>query len=431
LTFPSNKNIFNAQIKLTTFQGKNMSKMLVQKYGGTSVGSIERIKAVAKRAIKTKQELDGLVIVVSAMGDTTDDLIKLQKQITDKPNPREYDALISTGENISAALLAMCINAMGYNAISLTGSQAGIYTESTYSRAKILKVDTKRILQEIAKGQIVIVTGFQGINDFDDVTTIGRGGSDTSAVVLAAALKINECEIYTDVDGVYTTDPRKIKSARKISQISYDEMLELASLGAKVLHPRSVEIAKEQNIIIHVRSSFSENLGTIVKEENRMELTKPVTGVTVNEEEAIVSILGLPDKPGIAGLVFEHLANANLNVDMIIQSAHEGNKNKITYTVNEDSLSLAKEISEKAAKELGAQGIESDTNIAKISIVGVGMISKPGIAARMFNALGKNGINIKLISTSEIKISCVINLKDADKALEILHKEFELDKITE
>lgn len=404
--------------------------ILVQKFGGTSVGSPERIKNVAKRVIAAKQKMDHVVVVVSAMGDTTDDLIKLAKKITDKPNPREYDALISTGENISAALLTMAIHAQGHPAISLTGRQAGIYTENTYSRAKILHVDTTRILKELSSGAIVVVTGFQGINDVSDITTIGRGGSDTSAVVLAVALKAMECEIYTDVDGVYTTDPRKIKTAKKIKEISYPEMLELASLGAKVLHPRSVEIAQENNMPLHVRSSFSDVEGTKVKEAKQMEISRAVTGVTLNEEEAMISILDVPDIPGIAGKIFSGLSKVNINVDMIIQSIQENGHNRITFTVNRDDLSQAKEILEEFSKTLkDCQGIQTDINIAKISIVGVGMISKPGIAARMFMALGNENINIKLISTSEIKISCVIELKNAQKALELLHHEFELDKI--
>ena len=357
-------------------------------------------------------------------------MIKLAKQITDRPNPREYDALISTGENISASLLAMAIQAQGHKAISLTGAQAGIYTENTYSRAKIQHVDTTRIKKEMDEGNIVVVTGFQGVNDFYDTTTIGRGGSDTSAVVLAVALQAPECEIFTDVDGVYTTDPRRIKAARKIKEISYPEMLELASLGAKVLHPRSVEIAQENKIIIHVRSSFSDSEGTKVKEANQMEIARPVTGVTVNEEQAIITIKGVSDEPGIAGRLFTELAKVNINVDTIVQSNQEQGSNRITFSVNQDDFIQAKEMTENFGKTLSHfNGVETNTSIAKISIVGVGMISKPGIAARMFSSLGQAGINIQLISTSEIKISCVIDLENASRALELLHKEFGLDQI--
>ncbi len=405
-----------------------MPSIIVQKFGGTSVGSPERIKAVATRVIESQKHYDHVVVVVSAMGDTTDDLISLAKQITSKPSAREYDALISTGENISAALVAMAIQAQGGHAISLTGPQAGVQTENLYSKAKITRVDPTRLRKELSEGKIVIVTGFQGLNDFNDVTTIGRGGSDTSAVVLAAALGAPVCEIYTDVDGVYTTDPRAVKTASKLAEISYDEMLELASLGAKVLHPRSVECAKENNIILHVRSSFSPEEGTMVKEANPMENNRPVTGITLSEEEAVISLNKIPDTPGTASQLFTQLAEASVNVDMIIQSSEENNKNTITFTVLEDDFDTAKNVTESVAKTLNAQNVTTNTSIAKISIVGVGMISKPGIAARMFSALGKNGININLISTSEIKISCAIARSDAKHALALLHTEFELDK---
>ncbi len=274
--------------------------IIVQKYGGSSVGSTERIRAVAKRVIETKMKYPNVVVVVSAMGDTTDDLVKMTKEVSDNPSAREYDALISTGENISAALLAMAIQAQGIGAISLSGAQAGIHTENLYSKAKITKVDPSRIMQELDEGKVVIVTGFQGINDVSDITTIGRGGSDTSAVVLAAALGSPVCEIYTDVDGVYTTDPRVVPDARRLAEISYDEMLELASLGAKVLHPRSVECAKENNIALHVRSSFVSHEGTYVKEDSLMEMNKPVTGATLSDEEVMISVLKVQDNPGIA-----------------------------------------------------------------------------------------------------------------------------------
>jgi aspartate kinase len=403
--------------------------MLVQKYGGTSVGSIERIKSVAARILENQKIAKDIVVVVSAMGDTTDDLIKLIKQITTSPSPREYDAIISTGENISAALLAIAIQTLGGKAISLTGSQAGIYTENIYSRAKIKELDTSRIKSELKEGKVVVITGFQGINDYNDVTTIGRGGSDTSAVVLAAALKASVCEIYTDVDGVYTTDPRIVTNAKKLKEISYDEMLELASLGAKVLHPRSVEIAKENKIKLYVKSSFSQDEGTLVKEANNMEIIRPVTGVTINEEEAIISIFGVKDEPGVAGKLFSRLAEVNINVDMIIQSSQENNINRIAFTVNRDVLDQAQEITKEIAASLNADGVTIDNKIAKISIVGVGMISKPGVAAKMFEVLGKGKINIKLISTSEIKISCAIEENQAKEALQLLHAAFELDKI--
>lgn len=403
--------------------------LMVKKFGGTSVGSTDRIKAVADRLIADKATYTHQVVVVSAMGDTTDLLVKLAKDIsgTMPPNPREYDALVSTGENVSAALLSMALQSKGHDAISLSGPQAGIQTESTYSKAKILHVDPTRIQSELAQGKIVIVTGFQGLNADQDITTIGRGGSDTSAVVLAAALNCPVCEIYTDVDGVYTTDPRIEPKAKKLDQISYEEMLELASLGAGVLHPRSVECGKENGVEIHVRSSFAPQEGTIVKEANSMEVNKPVTGVAVSKNEAIISICGIQDDPGTASSLFTQLGEKAINIDMIIQSAPEEGVNSITYTVQEDDLVQAKSITENVAKELKASGVICKENISKVSIVGVGMISKPGIAARMFKTLGDNHINIHLISTSEIKVSCAIDAEKAQDAVRLLHKEFELD----
>ncbi len=402
--------------------------IIIQKYGGTSVGSPERIKAVAQRVAQSAKLYKHVVVVVSAMGDTTDDLIGLAKTMSSSPSSREYDQLISTGENISASLLAIGLQEIGVPAISLTGPQAGVKTENIYSRAKILRVDTGRIKCELSEGQVVVVAGFQGATENGDVATIGRGGSDTSAVVLAAALGAEECEIYTDVDGVYTTDPRLISDATKLTEISYDEMLELASLGAKVLHPRSVECAKENQIILHVRSSFSQEEGTRVKEDSQMEIQRAVTGITLNQEEAKIAILKVPDQPGIAGKLFTRLADVNINVDMIIQSVEQDHINNITFTVNADDLAQAAAITQAVADELGAKGVVTDDNIAKLSIVGVGMISKAGIAAQMFEVLGAKGINIQLISTSEIKISCVIEKQFAKEALVLLHSAFELDQ---
>jgi len=409
-----------------TFQA---AELLVQKFGGTSVGNPERIRAVAQRVAKTKLTTPNIVVVVSAMGDTTDDLIRLAYQVSDSPTPREYDALISTGENVSAALLAMALNAQGIPAVSLTGPQAGIYTESTYSKARITKVDPARIWKELDLGHVVVVTGFQGINELNDVTTIGRGGSDTSAVVLAATLGAKECEIYTDVDGVYTTDPRVVPQAVKLATISYDEMLELAALGAKVLHPRSVECAKENRVRLHVRSSFTEATGTIVKEESEMEVNRPVTGATLMESEAIITIQNVQDRPGVAGHLFTQLANATINVDMIIQSSETSHENDITFTINESDLTAATLVTQEVAREIGAAGVKTDPLVAKVSIVGVGMISKPGIAAKMFKVLADHNINIKLISTSEIKISCAVARQDGRRALQLLHDAFELDQL--
>ena len=400
--------------------------IVVQKFGGTSVGSAERIKRVADRVAHTAKTNGQIVVVVSAMGDTTDHLVKLAREMSQNPHPREYDQLVSTGENVSAALLAMALQDRGVEAISLTGAQAGIQTEAVYSRAKITDVKPIRIHQELDAGKVVIVTGFQGINPASDVTTIGRGGSDTSAVVLAAALKVPVCEIYTDVDGVYTTDPRKVESATKLDEISYDEMLELASLGAKVLHPRAVECAKEHDIVLHVRSSFEMHDGTLVKEDSDMEISKPVTGVTLNDGEARLSILGVPDEPGVAGRVFSTLSEVNINVDMIIQSVEQDGTNTITFTVMEDDLAQAESIIQELVSELGAGGVTVDRHISKLSIVGVGMISKPGVAATVFKTLGDHDINLQLISTSEIKISCVIDRDHGPKALKLVHAAFDL-----
>ncbi len=402
------------------------NNILVQKFGGTSVGSPERIKAIASRAEACYKKGTKLVIVVSAMGDTTNKLVELASEISSSPSPREYDALISTGENVSASLLAMSLNDIGIPAISLTGPQAGIFTEELHAKAKILNIKTQRIEKELDSGKIVVITGFQGINPNHDVTTIGRGGSDTSAVALAAALGSSDCEIYTDVDGVYTTDPRRIENAQKLKQISYQEMLEMASLGAKVLHPRAVECAKENNINLHVRSSFNLEEGTRVQEASTLEVHKPVTGVAINDKEAIISILHVPDDPGTAGEIFTELAENGINVDMIIQSVTASDTSNISFSVLEDDLNQAISITTALANKMGAK-VTSDNSIAKLSCVGIGMISKPGIAAKMFSALGKENINILRITTSEIKISVAILRDQAQKALEVLHKEFDLD----
>jgi aspartate kinase len=403
--------------------------IVVQKYGGTSVGSAERIKNVAARVTKCRAAGNDVVVVVSAMGDTTDDLIGLMKKITDNPDPREYDTLLSTGEQVSASLLTMAIHGLGYKAVSLTGWQAGIHTEDIPSRARITHVKLDRIQEELKAGKIVIVTGFQGIDSHGDITTIGRGGSDTSAVVIAAALKADVCEIYTDVDGVYTTDPRIVKEARKLKVISYDEMLELASLGAQVLHPRSVECAKNYGLVIHLRSSLSDVEGTLIKEVSEMEKKDVVSGVALDPNIAKVGILKIPDQPGIAAKLFKTLGDEKISVDMIVQSIHASGKfADMAFTISKTDVKKAVEATKKVAAELKAEGVVSDDNVAKVSIVGVGMISKPGVAGDMFDALGKNGINIQMISTSEIKISCVVSAAQGKKAVEILHKEFHLEK---
>ena len=399
--------------------------IIVQKYGGTSVGSVERIQAIADRVIEVSRTGSPVVVVVSAMGKATDDLVDLANQISNhNPDSREYDALISTGESVSAALLSMALISKGKPAVSLTGYQAGIKTESIHSKAKITGIEGSRIHEELKAGKVVVITGFQGFSNENNITTIGRGGSDTSAVVLAAALGSSECEIYTDVNGVYTTDPRIEPKAKKIETISYDEMLEMASLGAGVLHPRAVECAKEHGITLHVRSSFNQEEGTRVKDVS-MEIQQPVTGIAL-KEEAKLSIIKIPDTPNVAAQVFNELAAKHINVDMIIQSTQEEGFNDISFTVSRDDLTVSKEILEKVANRLNAKRVTTNGHIAKLSIVGVGMISRPGIAAKMFSILGNNGINIELISTSEIKISCVINDTEGKRAVQLLHDAFEL-----
>lgn len=403
--------------------------LIVQKYGGTSVGSPERIKNVARRVINAKRQGNDVVVVVSAMGDTTDDLIALMKQITDNPSLREMDMLLSTGEQVSISLLAMAIQEMGEKAVSLTGPQAGVKTNNVYNKARIVSVDQARLRKELSKGNIIIVAGFQGINEINDITTLGRGGSDTSAVVLAASLKADLCEIYTDVDGVYTTDPRIVSNASKLSTITYDEMLELSNLGAAVLHPRAVECAKIYNIPLHVRSSFNNNLGTIVKEERNMEKDIMVTGVALDVNVAKIGLFDVPDVPGIASKIFGYLAKDNINVDMIVQSAMRDDSNDIAFTINNTELKRTLDCIEKIKQEITIKDYSYAENVSKISIVGSGMVSNPGVAANMFKALSDKEINIEMISTSEIKVSCIINKEAGKQAVEILHDYFKLDKI--
>ncbi|MFA5927680.1 MAG: aspartate kinase [Candidatus Margulisiibacteriota bacterium] len=403
--------------------------LVVQKFGGSSVGDVQKIKNVARRILDEYKKGNSMVVIVSAMGKTTDDLIKLAKEINPNPPAREMDALMATGEKVSAAMMAMAIAAEGIGAVSLTGQQAGVFTETVHNKARILEIDPERIEKELARSRVVIVAGFQGINEYGDITTIGRGGSDTSAVAIAAALKADYCEIFTDVDGVYTADPFEVKGARKLSEISYEEMLELASLGAGVLHPRAVEVAQFHNVVIHVRSSFNNNQGTFVKEANKMERKKAVTGVAHDKDVAKITIYAMPDKPGTAGKLFSKLGEAKINVDVIVQSSHQQqNTNDITFTVPRGDLDQALKITEALSKEVGAGGVNSDAKVSKVSIVGVGMISTPGVAAKMFATLGSAGVNIDLISTSEIKVSCVVAEKDVDKAVQAVHDAFELEK---
>ena len=403
-----------------------MKSIIVQKYGGTSVADPERIKEVASRVIKTKKEGYCVVVVVSAMGETTDALIRLAHQINITPEDREIDMLLSTGEQISIALLAMAIHSMGYEAISFTGAQVGIVTDSTHTKAKIVKINPKKILQELKKDNIVIVAGFQGIDYEKNITTLGRGGSDTTAVALAAVLKAERCDIYTDVEGVYTIDPRIVPNAKKLKEISYDEMLELAVLGAKILHPRAVEFAAKYNVPLYVLSSFTSTLGTLITKEAKNMEDVIVRGIAVQEDEAKITILDVPDKPGIAARIFGKIADANVNIDMIVQNVSAQGITDISFTVVKDDIRRAKDILEPFVREIGIKGILTDENMAKISVVGIGMRGHTGVAARMFKAMADKGINIEMISTSEIKISCVIEKKYAVKAAKALHKEFGL-----
>ncbi|KAB2954617.1 aspartate kinase [Heliorestis acidaminivorans] len=404
--------------------------IVVQKFGGSSVANAERIKRVARRVVETKKAGNQVVVVVSAMGDSTDDLIDLANQINSnsKPKAREMDMLLATGEQVSIALLAMAIAQLGHEAISLTGPQAGVKTESVHCKARIVEINTERLEAELEAGKIVIVAGFQGATAYGDIATLGRGGSDTSAVALATALKAEVCEIFTDVDGVYTADPRVVPTARKLSRITYDEMLELASLGAQVLHPRSVELGKAYKVPIHVRSSFNHNDGTMVQEaEGDMEKELMVSGVTYDLNVVKVGLFDVPDRPGIARTLFSALAKAHVNVDMIIQSAMHNERNDISFTVGQNDQEVAVAVVQQVKEEIGAGGIIYDDKVAKVSIVGAGMISRPGVAAMMFEAISDENINIEMIATSEIKVSCVISAEDTKRAVRAIHNKFQLE----
>jgi aspartate kinase len=402
--------------------------LIVQKYGGSSVANPERIKSVAKRVVSYKNRGYDVVVVVSALGDTTDELIELASKITDDPSEREMDMLISTGEQISCALLAMAIHELRAPAISFTGAQIGIITDASHTRARILNISADRISEEIKNGKVVVVAGFQGVSINKEITTLGRGGSDLTAVALAKAIGAKICEIYTDVDGVYTADPRIVKDAKKLSRISYDEMLELASLGAKVMQARSVEYGKRYDIPIHVRSSFSGVEGTIISKEVKSMEKIDVSGVALQKDEAKVTICDVPDKPGIAAIIFKELAVNNIVIDMIVQNVSRTGTTDISFTVLKEDLAKTLKVAKKVAREVGAGEVIKDENIAKVSIVGIGMRSHSGIAARMFKALASRKINIGMISTSEIKISCVIEKRHGETALRTLHDEFELKK---
>jgi aspartate kinase len=402
--------------------------LVVQKYGGTSVGTVEKIQNVARRVARTYDEGNDMVVVVSAMAGETNKLVALAEQMCEFPSEREYDVLVAAGEQVSIALLSMALQSMGYKAKSYLGWQIPVYTDNAFSKARIEEIQDTNIREDLQNGTIVIVAGFQGIDRDNNITTLGRGGSDTSAVAVAAALQADVCEILTDVDGVYTTDPRIVAEASKMEKISYDEMLEMASLGSKVLQIRSVEFAKKYNVVVHVRSSLNDNPGTLVMKEDADMETVLVSGVTYNKDEAKISVLRVPDMPGIAAQVFSPLSTANITVDMIIQNVSHAGSTDMTFTVPRGDFKKALKIVEETAVKIGAAGVESNVSIAKVSIVGVGMRSHSGIASKMFATLSAEGINIQMISTSEIKVSCVIDDKYTELAVRVLHAAFELDK---
>ncbi len=405
--------------------------LIVQKYGGSSIADGERIRSVARRVAKARDEGNEVVVVVSAMGDNTDELIKLAHQVSAQPSDRELDLLLSTGEVVSSTLLAMALETLGYRAVSLSGAQAGIETDSRYSKARILRVDPKRIMSELARGNIVIVAGFQGVTSEMDIATLGRGGSDTTAVALAASLEAKECQIYTDVEGVYTADPRIVPEATKLKKVGYEEMLELASYGAKVIHPRAVELGSLHNVPILVASSFVDRPGTIICKEASMEIREvrnKVSGIVHDTNVAKVTVIGVPDHPGIASAIFEPLANADISVDTIVQNASIEKIADLTFTVTRSDLSRAMSIVETVAKTVEAKRCVADSKLAKVSIVGTGMLATPGYAAKMFRTLYEQGINIQLITTSEIRITCIISEDSVEDAVRALHRAFELEK---
>lgn len=402
--------------------------LVVHKYGGTSVGSIEKIRNVAQKVARVRDEGNDVIVVVSAMSGETNKLIKMAFETAERPDEREYDVLISTGEQITSSLLAIALNSMGYPAVSFQGHQIKIVTDSAFTKARIRRIDADRIHKELKAGKIITVSGFQGVDEDGNITTLGRGGSDTTGVALAAALKADECIIYTDVDGVYTTDPNICPNARKLDRVTYEEMLEMASLGAKVLQIRSVEFAKKYNVPIRVKSTFIENEGTLVTKEDENVEAPVVSGVTYNKDEAKITVVGIPDKPGIAARLFTTISEANINVDMIVQNMSAEGHTDLTFTVPKSDFKKALEIVKKIAKDIEARDVIADENIAKVSIVGVGMRSHSGVAAKMFDLLSKEGINIMMISTSEIKVSCVVGSKYAELAVRVLHDGFGLGK---
>jgi len=403
--------------------------LIVQKYGGSSVADAEKIRNVARRIVETREEGNEVVVAISAMGDTTDELIRLARQINPQPQERELDVLLSTGEIVSSTLLAMALHRLGYKAVSLSGAQAGIETDANHSRARILRIEPKRIASELERGNVVIVAGFQGITEDRDVTTLGRGGSDTTAVALAVSLNAQMCQLYTDVDGVYTADPRLVPEASRLKEIGYEEMLELATYGAKVIHPRAVELGELYNMPILVASSFSNKPGTIIHGGVSMEARNKVRGIAHDLDVAKITVVGVPDQPGIASTIFEPLAKANISVDTIVQNASVNNITDLTFTVARGDLDKAMSLVKPIAESIGARECVSDSTLAKLSVIGTGMQNTPGYAAAMFRTLYEQGINIQLITTSEIRITCIIAEDRAKDAVKALHKAFELEKV--
>ncbi|WNW13998.1 aspartate kinase [Pseudomonas sp. DTU_2021_1001937_2_SI_NGA_ILE_001] len=402
--------------------------LIVQKFGGTSVGSIERIEQVAEKVKKFREGGDDLVVVLSAMSGETNRLIELAKQITDQPVPRELDVIVSTGEQVTIGLLAMALIKRGVPAVSYTGNQVRILTDSAHTKARILDIDDQKIRADLKAGRVVVVAGFQGVDESGNITTLGRGGSDTTGVALAAALKADECQIYTDVDGVYTTDPRVVQQARRLEKITFEEMLEMASLGSKVLQIRSVEFAGKYNVPLRVLHSFKEGPGTLITIDEEESMEQPIiSGIAFNRDEAKLTIRGVPDTPGVAFKILGPVSAANIEVDMIVQNVSHDNTTDFTFTVHRNDYQSALQILENIARDIGAREAGGDTKIAKVSIVGVGMRSHAGVASRMFEALAKESINIQMISTSEIKVSVVIEEKYLELAVRALHTAFELD----
>ncbi len=400
--------------------------VIVQKYGGTSVGDAGRIRAVAERVARAREGGYDVVVVVSAMGDSTDDLMRMAHDIAPIPNPRELDMLLTAGERIAMSLLAIAINERGHRAASYTGSQAGIITDTRHGNAKIIDVRPGRILQAVEQGNIVIVAGFQGVSATADVTTLGRGGSDTTAVALAAALGAEFCEIYTDVPGVFTADPRVEPGARKLHAVSFEEMLELAASGANVLQSRAVEYARRNNVLLHVRSSFSGEDGTWVTEEDERMEQALISGVTSDDGEAKVTLVDVPDRPGVAATIFRAVADEGVNIDMIVQNVSHHGRTDVSFTAPKVDLPRLKAVMDRVTQEVGSVGFEMDDGVAKVSLVGAGMKSHPGVAADMFAALAEEGINIEMISTSSIRVSCVVRAADADRAVRAIHAKFDL-----